>query len=311
MSLLRKALKNGEFGVTAEMAPPKGIDFSHLIECAKAIKGRVHGVNVTDFQSAVMRTTSLATCKILKDHGLEPVLQMTGRDRNRIAIQGELLSAGLFEIKNMLALTGDHTVVGDHPGAKPVYDLDSVGILQTAATLMDGKDMVGNELKGKPDFFLGACVTPRYAPLEVQILKMEKKINAGAKFFQTQAVYDLDTMREFREKTKHLDCKVLAGIIPLKNVGMARFMNANVPGIYVPEDVIQRIKDSANNVEIPNGATEKEVKKLKAYARVQEGIKIAGEFIKQLREENLCDGVHIMAIGAEENIPAILDAAGL
>jgi len=291
MSLLKQALERGDFAVTAEMAPPKGIDFHHLIECARAIKGRAHGVNVTDFQSAVMRTTSLATCKVLKDEGLEPVLQMTGRDRNRIAIQGEMLSAGLFGIDNMLALTGDHTVVGDHPGAKPVYDLDCVGILQAATILMEGKDMVGNDLQGKPEFFLGACVTPRYTPLEVQILKMEKKIKAGAKFFQTQAVFDIETMREFREKTKHLDAKVLAGIIPLKNVGMARFMNANVPGIYVPEDVIQRVKGAEN--------------------KVQEGIKIAGEFIKQLREENLCDGVHIMAIGAEENVPAILDAAGL
>ncbi len=291
MSLLREALERGDFAVTAEMAPPKGIDFHHLIECARAIKGRAHGVNVTDFQSAVMRTTSLATCKILKDEGLEPVLQMTGRDRNRIAIQGEMLSAGLFGIDNMLALTGDHTVVGDHPGAKPVYDLDCVGILQAAEILMSGKDMVGNDLQGKPDFYLGACVTPRYTPLEVQILKMEKKIKAGAKFFQTQAVFDIETMRDFREKTKGLDAKVLAGIIPLKSVGMARFMNANVPGIYVPEEVIQRIKG--------------------AESKVQEGIKIAGEFIKQLREENLCDGVHIMAIGAEENVPAILDAAGL
>ena len=291
MSLLREALERGDFAVTAEMAPPKGIDFHHLIECAKAIKGRAHGVNVTDFQSAVMRTTSLATCIKLKEVGLEPVLQMTGRDRNRIAIQGEMLSAALFEIDNMLALTGDHTVVGDHPGAKPVYDLDCVGILQAATTLISGKDMVGNDLQGKPEFYLGACVTPRYTPLEVQILKMEKKIKAGAKFFQTQAVFDLDTMREFREKTKHLDCKVLAGIIPLKSVGMARFMNANVPGIYVPEDVIQRVKGAENKVE--------------------EGIKISGEFIRQLREEGLCDGVHVMAIGAEENVPAILDAAGL
>lgn len=291
MSLLKQALERGDFAVTAEMAPPKGIDFHHLIECARAIKGRSHGVNVTDFQSAVMRTTSLATCKILKDEGLEPVLQMTGRDRNRIAIQGEMLSAGLFGINNMLALTGDHTVVGDHPGAKPVYDLDCIGILQAASILMEGKDMVGNDLQGKPEFFLGACVTPRYTPLEVQILKMEKKIKAGAKFFQTQAIFDIETMREFREKTKHLDAKVLAGIIPLKSVGMARFMNANVPGIYVPEDVIQRVKGAEN--------------------KVAEGIKISGEFIRQLREENLCDGVHVMAIGAEENVPAILDAAGL
>lgn len=291
MSLLKETLDRGGFAVTAEMAPPKGTDFSHLLECAKAIKGRVHGVNVTDFQSAVMRATSLVTCKLLKDEGLEPVLQITGRDRNRIAIQGELLSASVFGIKNVLSLTGDHTVVGDHPQARPVYDLDCIGILQAATILAGGKDMVGNELKGTPEFYLGASVTPRFDPLDVQLFKMEKKIKAGARFFQTQAVFDLETMREFREKTKGMDGKVLAGIIPLKSVGMARFMNNNVPGIHVPEDMIARIK----------GAEDK----------VKEGIQIAGEFIRQLREENLCDGVHIMAIGAEENVPAILDAAGL
>ena len=160
MSLLRETLESGKFAVTTEMAPPKGTDLSHLIECAKPLVGRVHAANVTDFQSAVMRTTSLATCKLLKDVGLEPVLQMTGRDRNRIAIQGEMLSAGVFGIKNMLALTGDHTVVGDHPQAKGVFDLDCIGILQTAETLMGGKDLVGNELKGSPEFYSGASVTP-------------------------------------------------------------------------------------------------------------------------------------------------------
>jgi len=291
MSILKEVLTKGQFAVTAEMAPPKGIDLSHLIECAKAVKGRVHGVNVTDFQSAVMRVTSLATCKILKDNGLEPVLQVTGRDRNRIAIQGELLSAGVFGIENVLALTGDYTVVGDHPHAKPVYDLDSVGILQAASTLSSGKDMSGNELKGAPCFYLGACVTPRYDPLELQIIKMEKKIKAGAKFFQTQGVFEIETMRKFRELTKHLDCKILAGIIPLKSAGMANFMNKNVPGIYVPQELIDRMKGAEN--------------------KVKEGITIAGEFIRQIREEGLCDGVHIMAIGAEENVPAILDEAGL
>jgi methylenetetrahydrofolate reductase (NADPH) len=293
MSLLKQALENGQFAITAEMAPPKGTDFAYLVECARAIKGRVHGVNVTDFQSAVMRATSLATCKVLKDEGLEPVLQITGRDRNRIAIQGELISAGVFGINNMLALTGDHTIVGDHPQARPVFDLDCVGILQVASTLMDGKDMVGNELKGSPEFYLGASVTPRYAPVELQILKMEKKMKAGAKFFQTQAIFDIETMREFREKTNHLNAKILAGIIPLKSPGMAKFMNANVPGVYVPDEVIERMKSVGKE----NWA--------------KEGIKIAGEFIKQLKEEGLCDGVHVMAIGAEENVPAILDAAQL
>lgn len=293
MSLLEETLKRGDFAVTAEMAPPKGIDLSHLLECARAIKGRVHGVNVTDFQSAVMRATSLVTCKLLKDEGLEPVLQITGRDRNRIAIQGELLAAGVFGIKNVLALTGDHTVVGDHPKAKPVYDLDSVGILQAATTLMSGKDMSDNDLAGTPSYYLGACVTPRFEPIEAQILKMEKKIKAGAKFFQTQAVFDIETMREFREKTKHLNTKVLAGIIPLKSAGMANYMNNNVPGIYVPEELIERMKNTPKD------------------KRVQEGIKIAAEFIKELRKEKLCEGIHIMAIGAEENVPLILDEAEL
>ncbi|AKN32782.1 methylenetetrahydrofolate reductase [Clostridium carboxidivorans P7] len=291
MSLLKEAFERGEFGITAEMAPPKGIDLSHLIECAKAIKGRAHGVNVTDFQSATLKATSLATCKVLKDAGLEPVLQITGRDRNRIAIQGELLSAGVFGIENVLALTGDYTMTGDHPGAKPVYDLDSVGILSVASTIAQGKDMSGNDLTGTPKFYLGACVTPRYDPLELQILKMEKKIKAGAKFFQTQAVYDIDTLKLFREKTKHLDAKLMVGIIPLKSAGMAKYMNKNVPGIFVPDELIERMKGAEN--------------------KVQEGIKISGEFIKKVKEEGLCDGVHIMAIGAEENVPLILDQAGL
>ena len=293
MSKLQEAFERGEFAVTAEMAPPKGTDLSHLIECAKMCVGRVHAANVTDFQSAVMRATSLATCKLLKDIGLEPVIQMTGRDRNRIAIEGEMLSAGVFGIPNLLALTGDHTSVGDHPQAKPVFDLDSVSILKTASTLNSGVDSVGLELQGKTDFYLGACVTPEYSPIEVQLLKMQKKINAGAKFFQTQAVYDIEHMRKFRELTKDMDCKILAGIVPLKSPGMAKFMTANVPGIFVPDDQIERLKAAGKG------------------NYVQEGIKMAGEFIRQLKEENLCDGVHIMAIGAEENVPKILDEAGL
>ena len=293
MSLLQEVLERGEFAITAEMAPPKGTDISHLLECAKKCVGRVHATNVTDFQSAVMRATSLATCKMLKDIGLEPVIQMTGRDRNRIAIEGEMLSAGIFGIENLLALTGDHTSVGDHPQAKGVFDLDSVSILSTASTLNSGVDSVGLELKGKTNFYLGASVTPEYNPIEVQLLKMQKKINAGAKFFQTQAVYDIDHLRKFRELTKDMDCKILAGIVPLKSPGMARFMTANVPGIFVPDDQIERLTAVGKG----------------NYA--QEGIKMAGEFIKQIKEENLCDGVHIMAIGAEENVPLILDAAGL
>lgn len=291
MSRLQKALENGEFAITAELAPPKGIDFSHALECAEIIKDRVCAVNVTDFQSSALKATSLALCKALLDKGIEPILQITGRDRNRLAIQGEMLSAGFFGIENILALTGDHPTVGDNPGAKPVYDLDSVGILQAASTLMKGVDMGGNELNKAPYFYLGATVTPEYDPIELQIFKMEKKIKAGAKFFQTQAIFSADAMERFNELTQHMKVPVMAGIIPLKSAGMARYMNKNIPGINIGEDIIERLK-----------ASDKPVK---------EGIKIAGELIRELKQKGLASGVHIMAIGAEENIPLILDAAGL
>lgn len=288
---LREKIQSGEFAVTAEMAPPKGVDFSHFIDCAQGVKGRVDAVNVTDFQSSVVRASSMGAAKVLLDHGLEPVMQITGRDRNRIAIQGELLSASVLGIKNVLALTGDHPSVGDHPQAKAVFDLDSVSILQTAMTLMRGTDMAGIELSGTPAFFLGASVTPFYDPVELQVFKMKKKMQAGAKFFQTQAVYDIEDMKRFLELTEDLDAKILVGIIPLKSAGMANFMNKNVPGIHVPSEIIERMKKAEN--------------------KVQEGLHIAAELINQIREEKICDGVHIMAIGAEENVPKLLDMCGL
>ncbi|AIS53132.1 5,10-methylene-tetrahydrofolate reductase subunit MetF [Thermoanaerobacter kivui] len=291
MGLLEEKLKSGEFVVTAEMAPPKGIDMTHFKECAKAVKGRVAGVNVTDFQSAVVRVSSLGAAVILLEEGLEPIMQITGRDRNRIAIQGELLAAGALGIKNVLALTGDHPMFGDQPGAKPVYDCDSVNILMIASKLMEGQDWAGNQLNKAPEFFLGASVTPLFDPLEAQIIKMKKKMQAGAKFFQTQAVYDIEVLRKFREATKDLNAKVLVGVIPLKSPGMANYMNKNVPGIHVPDALIERLKGAEN--------------------KVKEGLKIAAEFINQVKEEKLCDGVHIMAIGAEENVPILLDMCNL
>lgn len=287
---LREKLESGGFAITAELAPPKGVNTSRFRECARALKGRVDAVNVTDFQSAVVRISSLGAAIMLLEEGIEPVMQLTGRDRNRIAIQGELLAAGALGIKNILALTGDHPVFGDNKQAKPVFELDSVNILQVASLLMEGKDLAGNSLDGAPDFYLGASVTPLFNPLELQVLKMEKKIAAGAKFFQTQAVYDVEVLRRFREKTAHLDAKVLVGVIPLKSPGMANYMNKNVPGIFVPEDVIERLRNSEN--------------------KVKEGLKIAAEFIMQVKDEKLCDGVHIMAIGAEENVPTLLDMCG-
>lgn len=286
----REKIERGDFVITAEMAPPKGINFDRIRECARGVKGRVDAVNVTDFQSSVVRASSLGGAKILLDEGLEPIMQITGRDRNRIAIQGELLSAAALGIKNVLALTGDHPSVGDHPEARGVFDLDSVHILQAATKLMEGYDMNGNELSGIPEFFLGASVTPFYDPLELQIIKMKKKIQAGAKFFQTQAVYDIKVIKNFMEKVKDFDTKVLVGVIPLKSAGMAKYMNKNVPGIHVPDDIIQRME--------------------KAQDKTKEGLTIAAEFIQQIHEEKICDGVHIMAIGAEENVPILLDMCG-
>jgi 5,10-methylenetetrahydrofolate reductase len=287
---LKDKLEGGGFAITAEMAPPKGTDFERFRECARAVKGRVDAVNVTDFQSAVVRASSLGAAKILVDEGIEPVMQITGRDRNRIAIQGELLSAAALGIKNVLALTGDHPTFGDHPQAKGVYDLDSVNILQVASSLMNGKDLSGNELSGVPDFYLGASVTPLFDPVELQVLKMKKKIQAGAKFFQTQAVYDIEVLKKFMDLVKDLEAKVLVGVIPLKSPGMANYMNKNVPGIFVPDEIIDRMRKAEN--------------------KVREGLNIAAEFINRVKEEKLCDGVHIMAIGAEENVPSLLDMCG-
>ena len=295
VSQLQQTLENGGFAVTAEMAPPKGTDWTHILEVAEMLKDRVDAVNVTDFQSAAVKASSLGMCIELLKLGLQPVLQMTGRDRNRIAIQGEMLSAGHFGVHNLLALTGDHTTVGDNPEAKPVFELDSVGILQVAEVLMGGHDLAGNDLQGAPEFFLGASVTPVFDPVEVQLIRMRKKIKAGAKFFQTQAVYSVDVMRKFKEETKDMDAYVLAGIVPLKSAGMARFMTNNVPGIEVPQELIDRLNKA----------------KEEGRSQADEGIKIAGEFIADLKKEGLCDGVHIMAIGAEENVPRILEAAGL
>lgn len=292
MSNLQKALESGKFAITAEMAPPKGCDFSHPLHCAELLLGRVDAVNVTDFQSASLKASSIGLCIKIKQMGLEPVLQMTGRDRSRMAIQGDLLSAAAFGIENILTLTGDHPFVGDCKDSKPVFDLDSVGILQAAKQLESGVDCGGNALQGEaPKYFLGSSVTPEYVPIELHLMKMKKKIDAGARFFQTQGVYDAESFKRFMDLASKFDCYVMAGIIPLKSAGAARYMNKNVPGINVPDAIIARMKEAAEPV--------------------KEGIKIAAELIREIKDQGLCHGVHVMAIGAEENVPAILDEAGI
>ena len=305
MSLLEQVLRDGQFAVTAEMAPPKGYDFTEALEVAQLLKGKVHGVNVTDMQSACLKASSLGLCAQLKLHGVEPILQITGRDRNRMAIMGDILSAASFGIDTMLALTGDHPVVGDCKNAKPVYDLDSVGILKMLSEMeATGLDCGGNALTGgAPKFFKGASVTPVYEPRFLQINKLRQKVEAGAKYIQTQGIFDIDTLKRFMDDVHAagIDVPIMAGIIPLKAAGMAKFMNQNVPGIDVPQDMIDRLQAAADE------GKEKGIKGLP----MQLGIEMAAEMVAKIKEENICPGVHIMAIGAEKNVPTILEKAGI
>ena len=305
MSQLQFALENGQFAITAEMAPPKGYDFTEQVEVAQLLKGKVHGVNVTDMQSACLKASSLGLCVHLKQAGLEPIIQITGRDRNRMAIMGEILSAASFGIDTMLALTGDHPVVGDCKQSKPVYDLDSVGILNMLSRMEEtGCDCGGNPLTGgAPKFFKGAAVTPVYEPMPLQVNKLRQKVDAGARYIQTQGIFELESLKRFLDAVDkaQINVPIMAGIIPLKAAGMAKFMNQNVPGIAVPQEQIDRLAAAAEEGKLSG------VKGLPGKL----GIEMAAQLIAQIKEENLCPGVHIMAIGAEKNVPVILEKAGL
>ncbi len=283
-------LEKGKFVVTSEIGPPKGVDLTETIADAELIRSRVDAINVTDLQSSVLRVGSLAVCSILKSRGIEPIYQMTCRDRNRLALQSDLMSASVLGIENVLLLTGDYPTLGDHPEAKPVFDLGSVQLIQVAKTLEGGKDMKGNVLKGSPKFCIGAVVNPGADPLEPEIIKMHKKIEAGAQFFQTQAVYDIGLFKKFLDSTKDIGgVPILAGIVLLKSAGMARFMNKNVAGVFVPDGLISEMES----------AKDKSAK----------SIEIAARLIKELKP--LCRGIHIMPIGWDKKVPAVLDAAGI
>ena len=282
-------IKAGKFIVTSEIAPPKGTDVEEILKDAELVKGRVDAINVTDLQSSVMRAGSLVVCRLLVERGLEPVFQITCRDRNRLALQSDLLSASLFGIENVLALTGDHPMLGDHPGAKPVFDLDSIQLLEAIRDLQSGKDMAGKELKGVPKFCVGAVVNPGADPIDPEIIKMEKKIKAGAQFFQTQAIYDISLFKKFLQASSHLKTTVIAGIVLLKSAGMARYMNKNVAGVFVPDNLIKEMEEAKD--------------------KAARSIEIASRLIKELKP--MCQGVHIMPIGCDKKVPLVLDAAGL
>ena len=289
----REVLKSDKFVITSEIGPPKGTNIEKMLHHIDLLKDKVDALNVTDHQSSVMRFPSIGGCLAIKEQGGEPILQVTCRDRNRLALQAELLFAYTRGVRNVLCLTGDSVVVGDHKAAKGVFDLDSTQLLMTIRQMEAGKDLGGNELDGAVEFCAGAIVTPEANPIEPQLIKFEKKIEAGAEFFQTQAIYDLDKFAKFMEYARQFPVKILAGIILLVSARMAKYMNENVPGVFVPQNLIDELAAA------PKGEA------------INKGIEIAGRMIATLEKESICHGVHVMAIGREEVVPDILKAAGL
>ena len=293
-SNLQKSLEAEKFVVTCEIGPPKGTDLSEVKEIVRILKGLVDAINVTDLQSSVMRLGALTVSHLLIEMGIEPIFQMTCRDRNRLSLQSDLLSSYVLGIRNVLSITGDHTTIGDHPQAKPVYDLDSVSLLWTMKKLESGFDLSGKELKGKPVFFKGAVFNPgadTRPTLELQLLKMKKKIDAGAQFFQTQAIFDNVSFEKFMERVRKLDIKapILAGIILLKSEKMAAYMNKFVPGVNVPESIIKKMSSTQDKIPAMLEITTELIEKVKPYVQ----------------------GIHIQALGWEKHIPALLKNLGL
>jgi 5,10-methylenetetrahydrofolate reductase len=293
VSAFKKALQSGKFVVTSEVAPPKGTNLEKMKHHIEILRDKVDAMNVTDHQSSVMRYPSLGGALLVKEMGGEPILQMTCRDRNRLALQADLLFAHSRGINNVLCLTGDSAVLGDHKEAKEVFDLESSQLLATIRMMEKGKDLGGNALEGAITFCAGAIVTPEANPIEPQLIKFEKKVEAGAEFIQTQAVYDLDNFVSFMEYAKQFPVKILAGIILLTSAPMARFMNKNVAGVRVPQELIEEMASA------PKGRA------------LEKGIEIAGRMIRRIKDEKMCEGVHIMAIGKEEVVPEIMSVAGL
>jgi methylenetetrahydrofolate reductase (NADPH) len=297
-STLEKVMAAGHLGVTSECGPPRGSDPDVIRKKGEMLKGYVDAVNVTDNQTSVVRTSSLAACIHLKLIGLEPVLQMVTRDRNRIALQSDILGAASFDIYNMLCLSGDHQCFGDHPQSQNVYDLDSMGLIKTVRKMRDeGKFLGGDEIKRPPKMFVGAAENPFADPFEIRAIRLGKKVEAGAEFIQTQCIYNLDKFEEWvkqaRDRGLTEKVYIMAGVTPLKSVGMAKYMKNRVPGMDVPDDVVKRMAD-----------TPKE-------KQAEEGIKICIETIQRLKECKGVSGFHIMAIEWEEKVPEIVKAAGL
>jgi methylenetetrahydrofolate reductase (NADPH) len=291
MSRLRTALERGEFVVTAETAPPKGTDVAPLLARAQLLAKHVHAVNITEMQNARMRLGSIPACHLMVEAGIEAIAHLACRDRNRLALQSDALSAWVFGIKNVLCITGDHTRLGDHPESKPVFDLDSVQLIQTVATLNGGHDLAGNQLDGHPDLFIGAVVNPTAEALDLQALKMRKKVAAGARFFQSQAVFEPQRLADFLALVKGVPFYLIAGVVFPKSAATCRYMNEHVPGVHVPEWIINELDG------------------LDKAPRQKKAIEICAGIIRQLK--GLCHGVHVMTLGREDLLPEILAQADI
>jgi methylenetetrahydrofolate reductase (NADPH) len=283
MNKFNNSLSQNKFLITAELFPPRGVDLKKLLSKANLIGPLVDGINVTDNQRAAMRVSSMSICRLIKEKGFEPIMQMTCRDRNRIALQSDLLGAYVLGIENVLILSGDHPASGEYKDAKTVYDLDPVQLLRVARKLESGQDLLGNKLNGNPKFCLGAVVNPSPKTQELQIMMMEKKFNAGAQFFQTQPIFNVKEFRDFCNKVSHVPVKLIAGVTLLKSLEFVNFLKT-IPGVSIPEDIVKRIEGSGN--------------------QLQEGIAICAETIRELK--TFAGGIHIMAIGMEDQIPEIL-----
>lgn len=297
-SRLERILKSGHQAVTSECGPPRSSDAAHIKEKGELIKDHVDSINVTDNQTSVTRLCSLAACVHLKNMGLDPVLQMVVRDRNRIALQSDILGAASFGINNILCLSGDHQSFGDSPEAQNVFDLDSMQLVQTVRHMRDeGKFLSGDEIKVPPSMFVGAAANPFGDPFKIRVPRLAKKVASGAEFIQTQCIYNLEKFEKWmggvRERGLHEEVYIMAGITPLRSVGMARYLQKNVPGMDVPDELIERMK----------GVDKKK--------QSDEGITIAVESIQRLKEIEGVAGFHVMAIEWEEKVPEIVERSGL
>ncbi|MGB9628138.1 MAG: methylenetetrahydrofolate reductase [Thermodesulfobacteriota bacterium] len=287
----KEKLESGKFVLVAELQPPKGIDLSELYKHAESLRGRVDAINVPDLQNSIMRLGSLSVCTLLKEKGLEVIFNLSCSDRNRLALQSELLNAAAVGIKNVLILQGTHPSIGDHFEAKPVFDLDVMGLLGAAKRLQEGYDLMGNDLQGKPQFCVGTMVNAgaKGHVLDLEVMDMEKKIRAGAEFFITNSIYDVNLIENFSKKVAHFKVPILVSITLLKSVGMARYMNKHIEGTFIPDSIIDRL--------------------MLASDKQEESVRIAADLIKGMKP--FCQGIQLIPIGWENLIPPLLDQVGL